>query len=374
MRRLILKSMLSPGDIVMLTACVRDLQRAHPGQYQVDVRTPCPELWQNNPHLTKLKDNDAEFIEMHYPAIGQANQVPGHFVSGYSAYLESLLHVRIPTTEFRGDIHLSEEEKRKPTIEPGYWIIVNGGKCEYSSKWANPEHNQKVVDHFRGSLRFVQVGVTSRKPKGGDPGHWHEPLEGVTNLIGKTGLRDLVRLTHFAAGVLCPVTLMMHLAAAVPCPANMPASRPCVVVAGGREPPNWEAYPGHQFISTLGWLKCCSPRMEKDGRINSGACWKDRCQLMGDGDRKDTVNLCEQPVQIRPDLRIPRCMDMIGPEEVIRRIEGYYSDRPLKRNIARSNGSMVDAVKQRIASGKPCRAAFWFRGDDGKTVLVKETW
>ncbi len=38
MPRLILKCFLSPGDIVMLTAAVRDLHRAQPGKYQIDVR------------------------------------------------------------------------------------------------------------------------------------------------------------------------------------------------------------------------------------------------------------------------------------------------------------------------------------------------
>ena len=37
--RLILKSFQSPGDIVMLTAAVRDLHAAYPGRFQTDVRT-----------------------------------------------------------------------------------------------------------------------------------------------------------------------------------------------------------------------------------------------------------------------------------------------------------------------------------------------
>ena len=39
MRRLILRSFQSPGDIVMLTAAVRDLHRANPTAFQTDVRT-----------------------------------------------------------------------------------------------------------------------------------------------------------------------------------------------------------------------------------------------------------------------------------------------------------------------------------------------
>jgi ADP-heptose:LPS heptosyltransferase len=38
-KRLILRSFQSPGDVLMLTAAVRDLHRAHPGKFQTDVRT-----------------------------------------------------------------------------------------------------------------------------------------------------------------------------------------------------------------------------------------------------------------------------------------------------------------------------------------------
>jgi hypothetical protein len=44
MRKLILRNFQSPGDILMLTAAVRDLHRAHPGEFLTDVRTSCPGL------------------------------------------------------------------------------------------------------------------------------------------------------------------------------------------------------------------------------------------------------------------------------------------------------------------------------------------
>ena len=61
-RRLILRNFQSPGDIVMLTAAVRDLHRSNPGQFVTDVRTPCPQLWENNPHLTPLKEDYLELL------------------------------------------------------------------------------------------------------------------------------------------------------------------------------------------------------------------------------------------------------------------------------------------------------------------------
>jgi hypothetical protein len=102
----------------------------------------------------------------------------------------------------------------------------------------------------------------------------------------------------------------MHLAAAVEAPGGAPRNRPCVVVAGGREPPHWFAYPHHQVLHTVGALRCC----------DNGGCWKARTLPLGDGDEKDEVeNLCVDVVG-----ELPRCMDMIRPRDVIERIETYF--------------------------------------------------
>jgi ADP-heptose:LPS heptosyltransferase len=319
-RRLILKSFQSPGDILMLTAAVRDLHLAHPGHFETDVRSSADGLWKNNPYLTVFSegDNGVECIDMHYPLIQQSNQTPYHFIHGYIQYLEDQLDVRIPVSRFHGDIHLSLEEKESRPftgtagLPERFWLIVAGGKYDFTAKWWNPASFQAVVDHFRGSINFVQCG---------EKNHWHKPLKNVVNLVGKTSLREFVQLMYHADGVVCPVTFPMHLAAAVETKPGGPRHRPCVVIAGGREPSHWEAYPHHQFISLVGALPCCA----------DGGCWKSRCQTVGDGDDKDHRNLCENPVQVAPDLRIPKCMDMISPEEVIRRIEFYYQGGVLER-------------------------------------------
>src|SRR5438067_1094595 len=113
MRRLILKTYQSPGDVLMLTAAVRDLHRSAPGQFQTDVRTSAPGLWENNPHLTPLREGEAgvEVLDMHYPLIHQSNQLPFHFLHCYAQFLEQRLGLRVPLTRFAGDIHLSAQEK-----------------------------------------------------------------------------------------------------------------------------------------------------------------------------------------------------------------------------------------------------------------------
>lgn len=325
MRSLILRSHQCPGDILMLTAAVRDLHAAHPGKFLTDVRTSADALWENNPHITKLKEGkNVETLDMHYPLIHQSNERPYHFLHGYVQDLEQKLDLRIPLTRFSGDVHLTHDEKTHPPLNGNspterFWILIAGGKYDFTAKWWNPASYQQVVDHFRGRIQFVQCG---------EAGHWHPPLENVTNLVGKTTLREFVRLMHFADGVVCPVTFAMHLAAAVESRLGRQWQRPCVVIGGGREPTHWEAYPSHQYISMVGALSCCS----------RGGCWKSRCQLVGDGDDKDVRNVCEQPVEIRPNLQIPRCMEMIRPEDVIRRIEFYLE-----------GGALADEIPQAIA-------------------------
>jgi ADP-heptose:LPS heptosyltransferase len=322
MRRLVLRSYQSPGDVLMLTAAVRDLHAAAPGQFQTDVRTSAQALWENNPHLTALQPGPGvEEVDMHYPLVHRSNQAPYHFLHGYHQYLETRLGLRLPVTRFRGDVHLSAAEREAPPpgadrgVPERFWVVVAGGKYDFTAKWWPPDAFQQVVDHFRGRISFVQCG---------EAGHWHPRLQGVVDLVGRTSLRDFVRLVHHADGVLCPVTFAMHLAAAVPVRPGRPPLRACVVVAGGREPAHWEAYPGHRFLSTVGALDCCA----------EGGCWRSRCQPVGDGDDKDRSNLCERPVQVRPDLRIARCMEMISPADVIRAVESYYEGGALSYTTA----------------------------------------
>ena len=315
MRKLILHNFQSPGDLLMLTAAVRDLHLTYPGQFQTDVRTACPELWENNPYLTNLEESDPEVesIQCDYPLIHQSNQLPYHFIHGFRLFLNEKLGIQICPHAFKGDVHLTQDEKSwlsqvdeiTGTPDSRFWIIVSGGKTDFTAKWWDPTRYQKIVSHFKGRLRFVQCGEVSKD-------HVHPPLQGAINLLGKTDLRQLLRLVYHSDGIVCPVTMFMHAAAAVEVKPGRPLNRPCVIIAGGREPPQWEAYPHHQFLHTAGCLPCC----------DNGGCWKSRVVPMGDGDSKDK-DLCLRPVEIVSHRMIPKCLDMISARQVIDAIERF---------------------------------------------------
>src|SRR6185503_17819165 len=157
MQKLILVNYQSPGDLVTLTAAVRDLHECYPDQFITDVRTGSPELWDNNPYITPLEATDpgVKVFVCHYPLIQHSNQRPIHFIHGFIEYLNYKLGLQIKPTRFGGDIHLSTEEKSLPSPveeiigEPlPYWIIVAGGKLDITIKWWHFRRWQAVVDHF----------------------------------------------------------------------------------------------------------------------------------------------------------------------------------------------------------------------------------
>jgi ADP-heptose:LPS heptosyltransferase len=261
--------------------------------------------------------------------IHRSNGVPVHFLHAFPAYLNERLGLQIRVTEFKGDIHLSDAER---SGEFGsFWLFVSGGKFDYTIKWWDHERYQRVINHFRGRLQFVQAGERH---------HHHPALGGVVDLRGETDHRQLVRLMYHADGALSPVSFLMHLAAAVETPPGRPPTRPCVVVAGGREPPHWIAYPHHQFIHTVGALPCCA----------AGGCRKSRTLPLGDGDAKDS-ELCVDPVG-----SLPRCMDMITADEVIRRIELYYQGGTLAAPRFMKSGAN-DETSARARTARPGRDA-----------------
>jgi len=302
-RKVLLANGCCAGDVLVLTAAVRDLHRAHPARYVLGVETCFPDIWWNNPYVASLDPGDPEVTRIdcgHPPLLDRCGDQPRHYVESVHDLLRGRLGVEIPLTRFAPDLHLSEEERAGVPhgLQAPYWVIVGGGKRDLTIKWWPTAFYQEVVDHFAGQVNFVQVGG------GGD---YHPPLRGVVmNLVGRTTVRELMRLVYHADGVVCPVTCVMHIAAAF--------DKPCVVVAGGREPPHWEMYPMHQFLHTVGQLPCCA---------RSG-CWKARVVPLEDGDEDRDHNLCLCPAA-RNGQAVARCMAMIEPMDVCRALDRYRS-------------------------------------------------
>lgn len=280
-RKLLLRCNLSPGDALVMSAAIYSLHRTHPGKFQTAIQTHADELFQYNPDISEC---DGELVEMHYPEIHRSDERGIHFMQAYCEFLESVLGVRVPLLTNRPRVYLSKSEMLG-TAAP-YWVVCAGGKTDFTCKqWP---HYQEVVD--KSKVSWVQVGAAE---------HDHPPLRGVDNMVGKTSLRELVRLVYHSKGVLCSTTLLMHLAAAL--------ERPAIIIMGGREPVQWNSYPKQHLLHSIGQLPCCEKK----------ACWKSRVTKLNDGSAHDEL-LCERPLG-----RVAECMNMITAAEILSIISRY---------------------------------------------------
>jgi len=329
---LIVRNTQSPGDIVVLSAAIRDLALRHPGKFDVTMTvSPGSEhVFRNNPyikHAQKAKrpaPKGQQFVA-HYPLIHKSNQAKKHFLWGFIEHMNNKLKTDIKLTDFRPDLHLSLEEKTNPVIEPPYWLFLSGGKTDFRTKiWAR-KYWQDVITATKDQIDWVQCG-------GGSKNHiMHEKIDGVAHyMVKKTGLREFIRLIYHAEGVVCAVTAAMHIAAAF--------NKPCVVIAGGREPWWWEAYNNenrlfnmrvgdphwqipaddnyveHRFLHTQDQLSCCKGK----------GCWKSK---LAGGSSK-----CQNIVQIGKQS-LPKCLAMITPDKVIDSIFSYYKEGTIERGL-----------------------------------------
>lgn len=307
--RVLIRNAMAPGDILMLTAAVRDLKNSHP-EIHIGVETSAMAFWLNNPYidLDVTADNADRIVYADYPLYKENNRLPYHFIHGFRMFLEDALQLNIEQGEFKVDIHLTDEEKDRKWIDgivgtdEEYWLINAGSKDDFTIKqWSMPGY-QSVVDDTKDYIKWVQIGsARSNQPM----------LKDVVDLVGKTDLRRLCQLMYHASGVLTPVSMPMHLAT-MDMPGGM--KRPCVVIAGGREPSTWEAYPTHQFIHNCGCYPC----------NRKGGCWLSRVSKLHDGNAKHDNLICKWPVAKPNGQILAKCMDDISPRDVRCAIDRYF--------------------------------------------------
>jgi ADP-heptose:LPS heptosyltransferase len=283
----------SPGDILMLTALVRDWKLKYPNDL-LRVNTSADSFFDNSPHIehkefvpkvfnTNSKDkseqydtSDSEWIKImvHYSdesqfgrsvdnpySVHKCGSHKKHFMYGMYGYINKLLGLNIKLTSLKPDIYLSNEEKEQfEGVPDNYWLVVPGGKPDYKRKiWA--AHNWEELFKMFPQITFVQIGGREKdhiKPVFKVPN--------VINLSGKTSIRDVLSLIYNSQGVISPITFAMHAAAAL--------DKRCIVIAGGGEHHTWESYSAkagvkvpHDYLHTCGMLKCCK----------NGGCWCGDC-------------------------------------------------------------------------------------------------
>jgi len=236
-----------------------------------------------------------EYYKIKYEDIHKSGWSGRHFSQAFYIELKEILGVDVEQTSLLPDIHLSKEEKGwMNQVEEtfGYkgkfWLFNCGTKSDYPAKQWPIYYWQNLIDLLEDKVQFVQVGELAE-------GHDHRQLRGVLSLVGKTDLRELIRLSYHAEGGVSHVSLLHHLMAAW--------QKPTITLAGGREPRKWESYPMSRYMDTNGLLPCSS----------YNGCWKSG-RIHEDEDNKN-----EKCVNMVGNQQ--RCMMMIKPEMVAREIE-----------------------------------------------------
>lgn len=354
-RRFVLSHHRSPGDLVCLSALVRDIHIAYPGKYETDFNTTVQPIWQNSPYITNLWNHNekaprmlkpgTEMIQCQYKqGLTDSNHEAIHFCHYFHRDFERQTGIHVPPSRPYGDIHLSDHERTVSPVKGRYWLLLSGGKSDFTIKVWNTACFQAVVDAIGDlGLGVIQTGAAAG-------GHWHPALTGphLLNLCGWGGFREFVQQIYHADGVICGVTAAMHIAAAL--------QKPCVVLAGGRESWWWEAYVRenkglgdtrtqlkvpHRFLHTIGQLDCC---------MNRG-CWRDKVVKI---DKSNS--LCKRPI-ITPEMPVAECMKMITPEMVMTAVLSYYHDGTITTDGVPGLADYVQAsvkdVKNGSTSGVP---------------------
>ena len=284
----------SPGDILMLTALVRDWKKKYL-HTKFRVNTSSDTLFDNNPNVEKkvyknlvfdtnaeeeskrIDSEDKDWFKFytHYGddeqygrtvknpySIHEGGAHKKHFINGMIGYANAFLGLNIKLTKFKPDLYLSDAEKvRHPSLPKKYWIVFPGGKTDYRRKIWPFSNWEKVFSTFP-DVNFVQLGGCE----------WDhiKPIfrnSNVINFTGMTTLREVLSLIYNSEGVICPITFGMHVAAAF--------DKRCIVIAGGGEHDTWEAYTRnggakvpHHYLHTCGQLVCCK----------NGGCWTGDCK------------------------------------------------------------------------------------------------
>lgn len=333
----------------MLTAAVRALHTGHPGAFVTDYvghhgrLSDGNNLFANNPFITELEPWDGQRVMCDYGYAVNRSGRPFHFLYGFVEHLSRTLGVPIELTEFRGDLYLSDSEREPwPGLPERYWLIDAGSKRDFTAKQWDVRRFQEAVDALAGRVSFVQIGSAADV---------HPELRGVTSLVGRTNLRELIRVVYRAEGVVTPVSMPMHLAAAVPMPGDTahpaPVSisemhirysedrlgalrsagefvgpgpappgaavrtiRPCIVLGGRREDRHWEQYPGHTYLGDSRKLSC---------NVGLGkACWRHKTVKV-DSDK----STCFMPIDIGGGVFVPECLHNISAADLVRAVEEH---------------------------------------------------
>lgn len=286
MRKLALSCSLGAGDIVVLTALVRELNKQHPNRFDLLPIIPISYngLFRYNPYIRQDIKHETR---LEYPDVINCNPMAAGFYSYYNHkqhfihyvldWFSKKLNLPLETSDLKGDIYLAEQELVRP-IKEKYCVVIAGAKIDSTVKFY--PHWQEVVDGL--DLTVLQCG---------SPKDYYPKLKNAKT-ISTQSIREFVRAIYHSEFVIAPVTAAIHIAGCF--------DKKAVVLAGGYEPAGWIQYKNQIVLNNF---TCC------DGN----ACFKKWAFKTGHGQPHQE---CLKKFD-RGDMVFSQCMVEISPERVL---------------------------------------------------------
>lgn len=238
----------SLGDNLLLTILAKELHKKH--QKKTWIKCDYPQLYQHNPFVAVIPYNTllsttllnlmgAKIIPLKYTAydpLTDQNKIPEKHIVLKMADTIGLNGA----IENKPDFYLTGDESEKGIISKKQIAITvsnTSAKIPVKNKEWFDERYQEIVDRFRAEYDFVQIGA-----------HNDYALKNVTDLRGKTTLRESAAILKNSVLLIAYAGFTMHLARAVDCRS--------VIVYGGRETP---AQTGYNSFRNIYSAVHCSP-------------------------------------------------------------------------------------------------------------------
>ena len=332
------------GDTLMFTCGVRDFKASFP-DVRVNVLSIASHIWDYNPNIDRsLIPTPANTVKIGPKLLtNSSNSLDWHFANAYRVSIEDALKVKIKQGESRPDIYFTREEYDAPRLfKDPYWVISLTGEKAWGCKMYPFERWQEFVRQ-NPDITFVQIGTKEDNPprlKG----------DNIIDHVGQTqdrdtGIRDLFKLFLNAEGSIGLVSFHMHLSGAL--------YKPAIVVAGAREPVSFTRFAGHRYLATDGTLPC-----------GIRACWK--CHITACKDLVKEPNPRQVPKAIQEKINankekitrdeqnivdditknwMPRCVDLIHPEDLTNALSLYYKGGRLKKDVPSEKPKINNVVK-----------------------------
>lgn len=285
------------GDTVSVSALVRDLYAAFPGVGISVAGTSAEEIFRYDYRVKWKLPPDRVFVPLtHKPTLDRSYSDPtARYIYACHDAFEAATGITVPRGEPRPSLILSPKESQHPVDNP-YFVVCSGVKQDLPIKMWPHEYFEEVVRRVGG--RWIQVGgLTSGRLQ-----HHQVAIAKAENKIGRTTIRELMRIVAHADAVVCLVSLPMLLASAF--------GVKCVVPAGGRENPSLFEGLGVDYMETMNRLPCS---------VGGGCGVFAAVPAHTDSAFPDNW-LCKDPVETASGEYVGKCMRLITPDDVIARL------------------------------------------------------